>query len=103
MKTIVGQRAGLIPMESSVRMEIICIDYLSVELSNEIVENILVTTDQFTGYAQAIPTSNHTARTAARVLFGNFIVHYGFPACIHSNQDQYFDPTYQGALYYCKC
>ena len=72
-------------------MEIVCIDYLSLELSNEIVENILVITDHLTGYAQAIPTRYQAARTAARVLFDNFIVHNGFPACIHSDRDQYFE------------
>ena len=55
IRTNVGQATGLIPMESSVPMEIVCIDYLSLELSNEIVENILVITDHFTGYVQAIP------------------------------------------------
>ena len=85
-KTNVGQRAGSIPIESSAPMEIVCIDYLSLEPSKGGVENILVITDYFTRYAQAIPTRNQTARTAARVLFDNFIVHYGFPARIHSGQ-----------------
>ena len=101
MKTNVVQWAGLIPTDSSVPMESVYIDHLSLELSNEIVENILDFTDHFTGYAQAIHTRYQTVRTAARVLFDNFIVHHGFPACIHRHQDQYFDSTYQGAVYNC--
>ena len=72
-------------------MEIVFIDYLSLEPSKGGVENILVITDHFTRYAQAFPTKNQTARTTARVLFDNFIVHYGFPVRIHSDQGQCFE------------
>ena len=48
-------------------------------------------TDHFSRYAQAFPTKNQMARTTARVLFDNFIVHYGFPARIHSDQGQNFE------------
>ena len=57
-KTNIGQRAGLIPIESSAPMEIVCIDYLSLEPSKGGVENILVITNHFTRYAQAILTRN---------------------------------------------
>ena len=83
-KTNIGQQAGLIPIESSAPMDILCIDYLSLEPSKGGVKNILVITDYFTRYAQAIPTRNQKARTAARLLFDNFI------ACIHSKQGQCF-------------
>lgn len=72
-------------------MEIVCLDYLSLERSKGGFENILVITDHFSRYAQAIPTRNQTAKTTARVLFENFILHYGFPARIHSDQGQNFE------------
>ncbi|MEW8088656.1 MAG: DDE-type integrase/transposase/recombinase, partial [Candidatus Thiodiazotropha endolucinida] len=53
--------------------------------------NVLVITDHFSRYAQAFPTKNQTARTTAKVLFDQFIVHYGFPARIHSDQGQNFE------------
>ena len=90
-KTNIGQRVGLIPIESSAPMEIVCIDYLSLEPSKGGIENILFITDHFTRYALIIPTRNQTARTAPRVLFDNFIVHYGFPASMHSDQGQCFE------------
>ena len=52
---------------------------------------MLVMTDHFSRYAQAFPTKNQTAKTATRVLFDNFIVHYDFPARIHSDQGQCFE------------
>ena len=54
-------------------------------------KNILVITGPFSWYAQAIPTWNQTAKTTARVLFDNFIVHYGLPARNHSDQGQKFE------------
>ena len=90
-KTGGGRSAALVNMTSSSPMEIVCVDYLSLERSKGGVENILVITDHFSWYAQAIPTRNQTAKTTARVLFDNFIVNYGFPACIHSDQGQNFE------------
>ena len=66
-------------------------DYLSLERSKGGFENVLVITDHFSRYALAFPTKNQTARIIARVLFDQFIVHYGFPPRIHSDQDQNFE------------
>ena len=63
-------------------MELVCFDFLSLERSKGGQEHILMITDHFTRYAQAFPTRNQLAKTTARVLFDQFIVHYGFPACI---------------------
>ena len=72
-------------------MELVCIDFLSLERSKGGYENILVITDHFTRYAQAIPTRNKSAKNTAKALFENFIVHYGFPAKLHSDQTQNFE------------
>jgi len=53
-------------------------------------ENVLVVTDHFTRCTQAYPSKNQTARTTSRVLFDQFISHYGFPARIHSDQGANF-------------
>ena len=74
-------------------MEIVCLDYLTLERSKRGFEKVLVITNHFSRFAQAIPTSNETAKTTARVLFGNNIVHYGFPARIHSDQGANVEST----------
>ena len=76
---------------------IICADgiclhsYLSLERSKDGFGNILVITDRFSRYAQAIPTRNQSARTTFRALFENFFVHYGFLAKLHSEKGANFE------------
>jgi transposase InsO family protein len=80
------QRAPLVNIETSQPMEMVCIDYLSLEQCKGGVGNVLVITDHFSKYAQAFPTPNQTAKTTAKVLYDSFFLHYGFPARIHSDQ-----------------
>ena len=90
-KTRAVPAAELVNITSSAPMELVCIDYLSLEMSKGRYENILVISDHFTRYAMAVPTKNQTARTTAKVLFDNFFAHYGFPAKLHSDKAQNFE------------
>ena len=90
-KTRAVPAAELVNITSSAPMELVCIDYLSLEMSKGRYENILVITDHFTRYAMAVPTKNQTARTTAKVMFDNFFAHYGFPAKLHSDKPQNFE------------
>ena len=78
-------------VDSTYTMDLVCMEFLSLEMSAGGYEHILVITDHFTRYAQAIPTRNQSVKTTARVLFDNFICHYGFPSRLHSDQGPNFE------------
>ena len=78
--------AKLVVVDSTYPMDLVCMDFPSLEMSSGGYEHILVITDHFTRYAQAIPSRNQTAKTTAKLLFDNFVCHFGFPARLHSDQ-----------------
>ena len=90
-KTAPVKAEELVNISSTAPMELVCIDYLSLERSKGGYEKILVITDHFTRYAQAFPTRNETAQTTARVLYENYFIHYGFPSKIQSEKGASFE------------
>ena len=90
-KTPTNIRAPLVSIKTSQPLELVSLDYLSLEMSKGGYAYILVVTDHFTKYAQAYATTNQSAQTTANVFFNQFVVHYGFPRRIHSDQGRQFE------------
>ena len=84
-------RVELVPIQASRPMKLVHLDYLCLEPCKGQVENVLVITDHFTRYAQAFPTKSQTAKVTAKVLWHNFICHYGFPEKFISDQGRNFE------------
>ena len=61
-KTFPKPSAELVSIVSTQPMELVCIDFLSLERSKGGFENILVITDHYTKYAQAFLTRNQLAK-----------------------------------------
>ena len=81
----------LCPISASKPLELVHIDYLTLEPSKGNIENVLVITDHFTRYAQAYSSKTQTAQATAKILWENFICHYGFPEKIISDQGRNFE------------
>ena len=78
------------PMESSdatYAMKLVHMDYLTIEANEGGKDlHVLVITDHFTQYTQAIVTSSQTTKCTAQNLWDKFIVHYGLPEKILIDQ-----------------
>ena len=79
-------QAPLLNIEVNQPLELVHLDYLKIEPSKGNVENVLIITDHFTRHAQAFLSKSQTALTTAKLLWNNFILHYGFPAKIITDQ-----------------
>ena len=85
------QVAPLQPILVTQPLELVHIDYLSLEPSKGNIENVLVITDHFTRYVLAYPSKTQTAQATARILWDNFICYYGFPEKFISDQGRNFE------------
>ena len=68
------QLAPLQPYHADAPMELVHMDYLTIEhgrTGNDV--NILIITDHYSRFAQAIKTTNQTALTAAQAAYNHFL------------------------------
>ncbi len=83
--------APLVSIHSSHPMELVAIDFLHLDKSSGGFEYILLIVDHFTRYGQAYPTKNKYALTAAKHLFNDFILKFGLPNRVISDQGKEFE------------
>ncbi|RXN12417.1 Transposon Ty3-I Gag-Pol poly [Labeo rohita] len=73
--------------------QILAIDFTLIEPSQNGMENVLVLTDVFSKYTQAVPTRDQRASTVAKVLVNEWFYKFGIPSRIHSDQGRNFEST----------
>ena len=74
----VTPKAQLCPIAANRPLELVYMDFLSLEPSIGNIENVLFITDHFTRYAKVFPSRTQSAQAIAKILWENFICHYGF-------------------------
>ena len=90
-------RAPLHPIRAYAPLELVHLDYTSIESTMELnkppmVKNVLVMTDHFTRYALAVVTKDQMAKTVAKVFYECFIAVFGAPAKLLSDRGQISHP-----------
>ena len=72
-------------------MERLAIDILKLDRGHGGVEDVLVMTDSFTKFAQAVPCKDQTAPVVAMALRDHWFGRYGVPVQLHSDQGRNFE------------
>lgn len=71
--------------------QVVAIDFTLLEPSQDGRELVIVMTDIFSKFTQAVPTQDHKAATVAEVLVREWFYRYGVPARLHSDQGRSFE------------
>ena len=86
------ERSEIQPIVVSYPLELMHLDFLTLggKTDDDKSVNVLIVTNHFTKYAQGYVTSKQTAVIVAKTLWENFMVHYGWPEKILTDQGKSF-------------
>ena len=84
-------KAPLVNVQTTYPLELVCMDFLTLEPAKGNIGNILIITDHYIKFAKAIPKKNQTAKTTAETLYNDFILNFGMPTRLHSDQGANFE------------
>ena len=83
------QRVAVESIQATCPLQLEHLEYLKIEVTEGGKDvHVLIITDNFLTYTQALVTSSHTARFTAQALWDWFVVCYGLPESIISDQGE---------------
>ena len=80
-------------------LDLLCVDFTTMDPLRDGKENVLVLTDAFSKFSQAFVTPNQKALTMAKIIVDKWFYIYGIPARIHSDKGQSFKISILENLY----
>ena len=80
-------------------LDLLCVDFTTMDPSRNGKENVLVLTDAFSKLGQAFVTPNQKTLTVAKIIVDKWFHVYGIPLRIHSVKGQSFENTILEHLY----
>ncbi|XP_057194088.1 protein NYNRIN-like [Triplophysa rosa] len=72
-------------------LEVVAVDFTTLEPATDGRENVLVVTDVFTKFSQAFPARDQKTETTAKILLREWFLKYGVPQRLHSDQGRNFE------------
>ena len=87
------EKSEMQPILVTCPLELVHLDFLTLggKMDDSRSINVLIVTDHFTKYAQAYVTPKQTAAIVAKTLLESFLVHYGWPEKILTEQGKSFE------------
>ena len=87
-------QAELVCVEAMYPLQLVHLDFLQIESKKKDKGKpiyVLVATDHFTQYAEAYVTTNQTVHTVAHFFINDYVVNYGWPEKILTDQAKDFE------------
>ena len=79
-------------IQATYLLQLVHKDYLTIEMTEGGKDvHVLIITDHFMRYVQALVMSSQSATCTAQALWNEFVVHYGLPESIMYDQGQNFE------------
>ena len=80
-------------------LDLLCVDFTTMDPSRDSKENVLLLTDAFSKFIQTFVTPNQKALTVAKMIVDKWSYIYGIPLRIHSDKGQSFENAILEHLY----
>ena len=84
-------QAPLQPIQASTPLELVHLDFLKLDQCKGRFQDVLIVTDHFSRFAQALPCRSQTAQETAKAFLHGFVYRYGFPTSIITDQGANFE------------
>ena len=84
---------------AKVPLDLLCVDFTTMDPSRDGKENVLVLTDAFSKFSQAFVILNQKALIMPKIIVDKWFYVYGIPARIHSDKGRLFDNSILEHLY----